>query len=459
MACNDCIPQVNVTYTNPYQNTQQSNCNSTGVSSIASDITYDGANLTCSGIATNDNITTALQKLDTKVCSVIGDYSTYNTYCLADIITEKEFVEAISNGYCTLKSDYDTFTGTTYVADKTTLTTTINTNNVPNITSSCTDIFNPISTDTVKQVLQKVSNSLCAVYSTALDLSNVTWDSCFTVSSTPTTIADGFQVVLDQICTLKSTTAGTLPTFDNTGTCLTGGGTTDSLTTTIGLIKTKLCSLPTFAVDSLTWSCVTKPTTKDLQNSFQAVLSAIDSLSAKIPVFSSDFTTSANGCSGTNVSLGTSVTDKNVAATSSDTNPGTLEDKLYAGDNITLDYASLSGKVKISASGGSTSDGKVKISSSDTAGYLADKVEGDSGDITITVGPDNSAGKVQVSATYDAKALLTALLNELSSLPDSDPLSQLFCSIVSKCPESCGTVSNVSVNYYGSTSTTTTTIG
>lgn len=460
MACNDCIPQVNVTYTNPYQNTQQTNCSGTSTcSSNASDITYNGANLTCTGINTNDKLDAALQKIDEKVCSVLGDYSTYNTNCIENITTEKEFVEAISLAYCTLQTDYDTFIGTTYVADKTTLTTLINTNNVPNITSACTTIFNPTSTDTVKQVLQKISASLCAVYSTALDLSGVTWDNCYTISSTPNTVAEGFQVVLDQICTLNSASSGVLPTFDNTSTCLTGGTSTDSLVTTIGLIKTQLCSLPTFAVDTLAWSCVTEPATKDLQNSFQAVLSAIDDLSAKIPVFSSDFTTSANGCSGTNVSLGTSVTDKKVASTSSDSNPGTLEDKLYAGDNVTLDYATTPGKVIIAATGGSASDGKVKINSGDTAGYLADKLEGDNGTINATVGPDTDTGKVQISINYDAKSLLTDLLNELNSLPDSDALSQLFCALVSRCPESCGTVSNVSVNYYGSTSTTTTTQG
>lgn len=466
MSCDNCVPTVNITYDTPYSKVD--NCASTDTTTNdAAKIIYNGAALPCSGVATATDLQTVLQTFDTKLCAVLGDYSTYNTYCLAPITTQKEFVEAISNAYCNLQSAYDTFTGTTYIGDKNGIDALIAANNTPNTTSTNTAVFDPVSTDTVAEVLQKVSNSICAVYSTALDMSGVTWGTCYTVGTTPTTVQEGFSTVISQICTLKTTVDSLLPVFDNTGSCITGGGTTDNLITTIGLIKTQLCKATTLDTTALTFTCVTKPVTVTLQSTLQALLTSIDTLSGKIPVFdTTDFTTVPGGCSGTSVSIADGlITDNKVAATSSDSNPGALEDKLAAGTNVTIDYTTNAGKATISATTGTANDEKVKAFSADTtAGYLYDKVSGtDSGDVIINITEDTTNNQVNIAAVVDATSLLTTLLNELDSLDPASDLFQLFCAIKNKCPDSCSEPTDVSVNYYSgsdtntSTSTTTTT--
>lgn len=451
MSCTDCSPKVVVKYSSPYTATNCSDDNCGTCGNDACNTIYNGADLSCTGVETGTDLQTLLQKFDEKICTITGDYSTYDTHCITGITTEKEFVEAISSQYCTLKSNYDTFTTVTYVADKSAIYSTISDNNIPNITSNCTTYFNPVSTDTVKGVLQKLSNSICSIYSTALDISDVVWDTCYTVTDPPTTIKEGFDTVISQICSLKSTVSATLPTFDNSSNCLSGTS-TDTLSDTIEAITTRLCSTPTFDGSDLTFSCVTAPATVTLDSTLQAILSKIDSLSASTAVFDTDyFTTTANGCAGTSVTLSENTFLNNkVAATSSDASPGFLEDKLSAGDNIIIDYTTTPGKATISSTGGSSSsDEKVKAySTDDTAGYLYDKLSGDStDDIYINPTEDTTNKQVQLKVDYNAYDLFMALLTELNTLPTSDPLFQLFCAIKNKCPDSCGSVTDVTVTY------------
>src|SRR5689334_4019635 len=103
--CNDC----------------SSNCPTTLSSAC---VPYNGPNLACSGINTGDSLETALQKIDTQICSAIGDYSTYQFHCLTawygtSITQESQFVDAITGYACEIRSDLDTFIDDTFAAYQT----------------------------------------------------------------------------------------------------------------------------------------------------------------------------------------------------------------------------------------------------------------------------------------------------------------------------------------------------
>jgi hypothetical protein len=431
---------------------------------ISDNVIYDGSNLTCSGINYQDSLTVALQKLDTAACAAMGDYSTYNTYCLAPITTQQQFVETISNYVCTLNSNYTTFSGTTFPAYQTSISAQLAAITNPGITCSIAGVT---SADSLVTVLNKYCTSF-SNFNTAISLSGVNWSQCFSVSTPPTTIAGAFSTVLNQICQVQSGAGGGLPTFNNTSSCLSGGTTNDSLVTTINLIKTQLCTCPTFNINTLTWNCVTKPSgagVTDLQDAFSALMAKVDSLSQQILTgFSGDFTiTSTNpssSCAGKSIALTTPATtsDRLVASTPSDTAPGTLQQKVTAGTNITLDYTTTPGQMIINSSGGGTNSYQVKVNSGDTApGYLGVKVEGGTdpaGIVTITPSVDTVNQKVSFAGSLNIDNLITAILTELA---DNPAMQEAWCAANSNCPSSCPAPTNISVTYSSGLTTTTTT--
>lgn len=197
MSCNSISPiAYSVTYPAPCDtcvDCGQTGCQGTG---DAKCVFYTGPALPCSGIATNDNLEVALQKVEEQICSVIGNYATYNTYCLAPITTQQEFVESISLAYCTLRAEYDFFINTTFVNYAAQVNVDIGNATYPNITCTINGVTN---TDSVADVLTKYCVSFGNLY-TAIDISGVTWNGCFTVPTPPTTIAEGFDVLASQIC-------------------------------------------------------------------------------------------------------------------------------------------------------------------------------------------------------------------------------------------------------------------
>lgn len=447
-------------------------CSSTGCPSpIDAKCTfYSGPNLACSGVNTNDSLELVIQKVDTLLCASAANYSTYNVYCLAPVTTQQSWVEKISQYVCNLNTTVTTFISTTFPTYQTSINTRFVGIETPGTTSSCSTFLNILPGDTIQVVLQKLANSVCGVYNGALDLSSVNWSQCFTVSTPPTTIAGGFTTVISQLCQI-ATSAGNavLPVFNNTGSCLAAPlTTTDTLVSTVNKIKVRLCQTPTFDINTLTWTCIAKPTTTttDLQSAFQALLNKIDALSQNNPTFSSDFTVVAtnpgNTCLGKTVSLAASIADRKVAATSLDNTPGTLQDKIIAGTGIALDFATDPTKVSISVTSLPTpSDGKVKADSTDaTSDYLYNKVESGpaTNGITIVPGLDTAGSShlVNFTANTDPKLLFTYLLNYLINSGDTE-LKLLFCQAVASCPSPCAAPTNVSVSFGGSTSTTTTT--
>lgn len=460
MPCTNCIQTTGfVTGYNPAACTSIPDCYVN-----AGCVVYTGPALNCSGIATNDPLDIMLQKIDPLLCASTGDYSTYNTYCLAPISTQKQFVESISNYVCTLNTSFNTFTNTTFPAYQTTVTNAIAAVNNPGITCAVAAVT---SADSLPTILNKYCTIITTI-ANSINMASVSWSSCYTVSPAPTTVVGGFNTLISQICLLKSQvgTGSALPTFNNASNCL-SGTTTDSLVTTIGLITTRLCNTGTLNTSTITWGCVTQPTgTNNLQDSIQNIVTQLTTVNKATPFqWSADFTVTnvdnSNLCLGQKVALATpSTQDRFVAATTGDSSPGTLQQKVGAGTGIGLDFISTPGQMIISYTGASgTGDHKVLTDSADgTPDYLLNKIEGSSPTYGVTLTPTldaaNSSHKVALSIGIDLVTLFTALLQAVST--DSG-LQTLFCNTVNTCPSPCSAPSNVTVTYSSGTSTTTTT--
>lgn len=402
--CNTCTSPAPISYEIQYNYSNQCyscadvSCN--GATSNAKCVVYTGSNLVCSGINTNDTLEDILIKIDSQICSVSGDYSSYQYNCLTAQTTEAGFVDMITGEFCDLQSTVTTFTGTTFPAYQSTVNSRFVALEVPGITCATASVTN---TDTLQQILTKYCTKLTSL-TTAISLSGITWNSCFTVVSTPTTIADGFTEVLSQICQVKNLiTTSTLPVFNNSSNCL-AGTSSDTLVTTIGLLTSKVCSAAVVNIGTLTTSCLTLGST--LQTALQAVITKVDTLTQNDITFSGDFTITAtnpsNPCAGRTVALATPLNaDRFVASNASDATPGTLVDKLDAGTNITLDDTTTPGKVIINATG---VDRKVSADTSDaTSGFLVDKLEGSTvNGITITPIYNSMTGKVTLQLSVDA---------------------------------------------------------
>lgn len=430
-------------------------------------VVYTGPALTCSAIATNDNLEIILQKIDPLLCAAIGDYSTYNTYCLAPITTQKQFVETISNFVCTLNTTVTTFIETTYVNNQTTINNRLTALEIPGITCASAGVTSGNS-------LVTVLNKYCTKFGqidAAINPSGANWGSCYTVSPAPTTIVGGFNTLIAQICILKGLVeSGTsaLPTFNNIGSCLPAPLTAaDTLVNTVNKIKVRLCQTGTIDTTSLTFGCVSNSVSsgQDLQGTLQNILTKVTQIAQSLPtVWSADFSVTnvnnGNLCLGKSINLSTpSTQDRFVAATASDTAPGVLQDKLIPGTNVSLDYITSPGFVIINNTGGSgVGDHKVAVNSTDPSpDYLGVKIVtgGVVNGVQVTPTVDVVNNVVLLNVSINPVILFQALIDSLSS---DAGLYANFCTAVAGCPSPCNAPSNVTVTYQsGTTSTTTTT--
>lgn len=397
-------------------------------------VIYTGPNLSCSGINTNDSLETALQKIDTQICSAIGDYSNYQFNCLetfwgSSITQESTFVDAITSYACTNRDDYDTFVNTTFVAYEAAVDTRFIAIELPAITCTSASVTD---TDTLQVVLAKYCTKFGEI-DTSLDISSVVWNNCFSVPSIPTNIADGFILVLDQICQVQAAGA-TLPTFNNIGSCLPSPGSSDSLASTVDKIKTRLCETGSIDMTALTSSCVSIPTeVTDLQTLLQTIINTLDGFTQNAPSYSGDFSVSPNGgpCDGITISLATpSSQDRFVASTAIDSSPGTLQSKVTAGTGITLDFLSTPGQMIISSSGSDSYT--VKADTADTTpDFLDQKLEGASNNgVSIGISYNGGTEKVTITPTVDLSTLVGNILTFIGG--DGDSLAAL-CSLLAPC--------------------------
>lgn len=424
-------------------------------------VVYTGPNLSCSGVNTNDALDTILQKIDPLLCAATGDYSTYNTYCLAPISTQKQFVESISNFVCTLSTNFTTFTTVTFPAYQATVASQFAAITSPGLTCASAGI-------TSGMTLAQVYAAYCTKFASidaALNPSSANWNSCYVVTN-PTTVTGGFNVLISQICALKTEIedSAVLPTFNNVGTCLASPTTTDSLVDTITKIRTRLCLTGTLDTTTLTWGCVTTPSgAQNLQDTIQNILTQITALSHAEPMtWSGDFTVTnvdnGNLCLGKHIALATpSTQDRFVAATTSDLSPGTLQAKVTAGTNITLDFITTPGQMIINSTASASSNYQVKINSGDTSpGYLGTKIVSGPQSCGVQVMPslDTVNEQIVLNSSVDPVALFTCLLDALQT---DTGLQAAFCAAVAACPSPCAAPTNVTVTFVGGTTTTTTT--
>ena len=417
---------------------------------------YTGPDLTCSGILSGDTLEDALQKLDTQVCSATGDYSSYQFNCLPDwlgsaITTEAQFVDAITAYACEITQNLESFTGVEFPAYQSEVESQFESITGPSLTCSSAGVT---GADSLTTILTKYCTKLAAL-TTAINVSTIDFASCFTVVTPPTTVLQGFQTLIDQICEVKSIAEGsaTLPVFNNTGTCLASPGSADTLAATIGKIITRLCLTEPFDIDSVEdWGCLDSQ--EDLQDTVQEIITTVsDNQKLLITGVSADFVLSAtdaeNDCAGLTLELATPIVnnDRLVASNVADTDPGTLIEKLTEGDNITLDDTTTPGQIIISA----TQNNLVVAGPTDEdPGYLVDKLDGStSGGITITPTIDGLGEKVNLILTTDAAAIAESVLAAILANP---ALLTAFCSMVVSCVDgNCGsleyTITNDSGDY------------
>lgn len=460
MACTNCSQSTTqVTGFIP------ADCTSTNSCALdAGCVIYTGPALECSGIATNDDLNTILEKIDPLLCAATGDYSSYNTFCLAPISTQQQFVESISEFVCDLRDEYDTFVGTTFPAYQATIDGRLDAVEVPGITCVSAGV-------TSGMTLVQVLNAYCTKFGsidTAMNVSTADWNSCYTVNPVPTTVIGGFNTLIAQICLLKSQVdaGAVLPTFNNVGSCLPAPLTAnDTLADTVNKIKTRLCQTGTIDTTTLSWGCVTPPSgTQNLQDTLQNILTRVTAISQALPTaWSGDFdvTNVDNGnlCLGKNVALAPLiVTDRFVATTSTDLSPGVLEDKMIPGTNVTFDFVTSPGFMIVNSTGGSgTGDHKVMVDITDASpDYLGAKISsgGATNGIQILPSVDTTNEVVNLNVSVNAVTLFLSLLDALQT---DTGLYQAFCSAVAGCPSPCDAPSNVQVVYTPGGTTTTTT--
>lgn len=439
MSCNSCGT------TPKSYNYYKPQCNTSLPDQIdASKVMYTGSALVCSGITPNSTLEQVLANINTAICNYITvDWSTFDYDCLPEYTSPQEFAEGISGAYCTLNTNYNTFVNTTFPSVLDSIDDRFDLLELPEVESTCT--INSISiadTDSTQVVQQKLSDITCYL-SGLLNVSSANWSSCYTVSPAPITPVAGFNVLISQICSLKSSVDswnGVLPTFNNTGTCLPTPSASESLYDTVVKIRNKACASISYDVDNVVWgNCVADPTSitgTTLEDTITHLVSKIEpALINRLTAVTSDFTltqtTPGDTCSGFTLALNTSIANSKVALDNTDNTPDFLLDKITAGTGISFDTGTTPGTVIINNSISNT-DRNVAVSSNDTTPKsLSEKLVGSSGTVTVTATITGSGDEVlEISADIDPDAVADEILDSI--LGDS-ALQTKFCTAVSNC--------------------------
>lgn len=192
MACKDCNSGPVSTFSVQYfYNDQCFNCEDAecgGDTTNAKCVFYSGPNLSCSGVNTSDSLEFAMQKFDEKLCTTVGDVSTYNLYCLRDEFspnTQQDVSEAIAYKLCTNAYNIEQFTETTFVNYQSAVDSRFEALEYPQVTCSSAFIT---PTASLSLVFSRICAKLTALTS-ADSIAGVTWDNCYSVAVTPTTVS------------------------------------------------------------------------------------------------------------------------------------------------------------------------------------------------------------------------------------------------------------------------------
>lgn len=328
-SCNYCVSQC--TCSNPTLVTPASipatGCISTN---YARCIYYSGNNITCGITANNgETLDTIIGKIATAICNVTPadlNWPAFNYQCLrldgsltssgpSDITTGQEFAEAVSIALCNLGAAVDV---------------------TPNITIAgpCSAYFSGLTpgTSSLIDILDDFIVKLCALNATNSTAGVTNACSAGIWTSVPaggSTLGTWVNWIKTNVCSLVSTVQArvtvletfqsdvytfvgdsTLSLIDNSTSCILGSG-ADDLLTTIGLIKTKLCSidstvssLPNFSALTLPWSTCPGlfPSYGNTASLTTQLTRIVNEIAARSFSFSGDFTVSSTAC-GTAVSL------------------------------------------------------------------------------------------------------------------------------------------------------------
>lgn len=455
MACKSCTEtQFKTAFYAPYQPCKTARPCADGCDQVIDTacVVYTGPTLGNIGVDSNVCLETILVQINTQLAATTGNYSGYDQACLGPYATQQSFVEGISQFVCNTQEQLSTFINTSFPAEIQTIQDQIDSINSPGITS-CASV-GITSDDNYQTVLQKLSTGECSLFS-LLDVSSANWSACFSlVGPTPTTPLQATNALISMICQVNAKTGtSSLPIFNNLNTCLVGGTSTDSLVTTITLIKNKLCQTPNLNINTLTFGCTSKPSNNalDLQGTLQSILTKLDGMSKNFPSFSSEFsvtnTDPSNACLGKTISLATVLnSDRLVAATATDSNPGTLIQKLSEGSGIVLDFSNPEQCVIGIDPNYSTGDEKVKSYGGDpSAGYLNEKLSA-SGTNGLILGTtiDSTNNKVNVAGSINVEALATLILQ---AIQDNPTIKEVFCGLVNSCPVACAAPTDASVSF------------
>jgi len=285
-------------------------------------IYFSGTSITSGVTITNgDNLDTVIASLATAIAGLTPSDLSWGSFdydCLTTYTSAQEFAEGIASEICALKSTGALLPSTVTVP----ATASPEVEGLVAGTSTTVEVFDAVFSDLAYHENFNTSGTVTTTCSAG------TWS---TLPTSPV-LKDWINWIKNNVCTLVSavktratdletfqsdveTFVGTLDAFDNTD-CLSGGG-SDDLQTTIGLIKSKLCSvdttvaaLPNLAALSLPWatcggtiggSWAGYANSASLSTQLSRI---VTQLAARTYTFSSDFSVSSGSC-GQVVSLAT----------------------------------------------------------------------------------------------------------------------------------------------------------
>jgi len=435
MACSSC-DQKNY-------NSSVGSCSTS--STDASNIKYTGPNLTCSDISTNSSVETAIQALDAAICENSGinwasfDYNCLPTLCECEISSASTFVDAITNQLCSIvttassfRTDYDNFTDSV----ESDFNNIVN----PELTLTCINVTN---SDTIYQIFQKINTSICSINS---NLNSPEYSfPCINVGGSDSVFST-IQKIGDEVCSIDSRVTtienNLLPTFNNSGSCLSTTGTNDSLYSTVVAIRNLLCQKPSLDVEDLSSNC--DNVGSDLTSTLNNVLGNLDYLNSKtinsVNVNSESskvelFITPVDGnpCAGYDLSIrDTGGLDTMVKISSGDSTSDYLANKIVngAGINIYTDSEEGYETLIIENTNLDSYQLKVKSDGSDTPGYLINKLNTSSsldGAIVLTDAYESTSDSLVITPSLNYTTLASKILQ---TIIDDTSLSNIFCTML-----------------------------
>lgn len=407
----------------------------------ASYIIYTGIPTSIIPITPGQNLELILQNIDAAINAhnTAPDYSTYSLGCMRGsytINTTQQFAEATAAMLCSGLISATTFIGTTYPADQAIITSAISALQIPGLTYSPLSITN---TDPVNTIFTKIFTGWTAnatALSNALYPTNTSWSY---LSATPVTLAAAFTDIIyhqQSQDTAISARQLTIPTFDNTGNCLSGGA-TDSIYDTVSTVISYICSLPVYTSSDLSWSgCISQG--GDLESDIQSILDYTTAIAPNIVIGAGTGLThiSLGACAGAHLAVDTTWSGLyKVMSRTSDTTPDYLYNKLQQGTGVVFSIVNPGANELVEVSVPAISNiGQVIVNSSDPAiGYIQDKIPSAVGDwgIAIQSYPSSDNTKLNLVPTIvDPAVFISNIMTYLSSDPN---LLAQFCALQTQC--------------------------